>query len=34
MDAIVGYFSLVVGQLAANESGIEALDSRYPIPCL
>lgn len=33
-DVIVGYFSLVVGQLATDESGIEALDSRYPIPCL
>lgn len=33
-DVIVGYFSLVAGQLAADESGIEPLDSRYPIPCV
>lgn len=33
-DVIVGYFSLVAGQLAADESGIAPLDSRYPIPCV
>lgn len=33
-DVIVGYFSLVVGQLAVDESGIDTLDSRYPIPCV